>query len=84
MPLFYSGANSGASFAEFVSIMRAGVDPDHAHPQFGPYLQVMPWPTFQHLSDNDLRAIYEYLSSVPCIEGDPGLPHPRTIGTRCK
>lgn len=74
----------GASFAEFKSIIRTGVDPDHAHPQFGPLLQVMPWPTFQHMTNRDLRAIYEYLSAIPCIEGDPGLPNPRPIGTRCQ
>jgi hypothetical protein len=74
----------GASLEEFVGIMRTGVDPDHAHPQFGPYLQVMPWPTFQEMTDRDLAAIYEYLSAIPCIEGDPGLPNPRPEGTRCK
>ena len=76
-------AEGGASFEEFKGILRTGVDPDHAHPQFGPYLQVMPWPNFQEMTENDLRAIYEYLSAIPCIEGDPGLPHPRPIGTRC-
>ena len=74
----------GASFEEFHDILRTGIDPDQAHPQFGPYLQVMPWPTFGKMSDHDLRAIYEYLSAIPCIEGDPGLPNPRPIGTRCK
>jgi hypothetical protein len=74
----------GASFEEFRQIMRTGIDPDHAHPQFGPFLQVMPWPAFQDMTDNDLRAIYEYLSAIPCVEGDPGLPKPRPIGTRCK
>ena len=74
----------GATYSEFSSIIRTGVDPDHAHPQFGPYLQVMPWPTFQDMTENDLRAIYEYLSAIPCVEGDPGLPNPRPIGTRCK
>jgi hypothetical protein len=74
----------GASFEEFRAIMRTGVDPDQAHPQFGPLLQVMPWPNFQNMTDNDLRAIYEYLSAIPCIEGDPGLPNPRPIGTRCQ
>lgn len=76
----------GASFEEFLGIMRTGIDPDHAHPFAGPFLQVMPWPAFQDMTDNDLRAIYEYLSSIPCIEGDPGLPpasqHPP--GTRCQ
>jgi hypothetical protein len=71
----------GATYKEFHAIMRTGIDPDHAHPGFGPFLQVMPWPAFQDMTENDLRAIYEYLSAIPCIEGDPGLP-PR-IGTRC-
>jgi hypothetical protein len=65
-------------------VLRTGIDPDHAHPQFGPYLQVMPWPTFQNMTDHDIGAIYEYLSAIPCIEGDPGLPNPRPEGTRCK
>jgi hypothetical protein len=74
----------GASYEEFHRTMRTGVDPDQAHPQFGPLLQVMPWPTFHNMTDRDLRAIYEYLSAIPCIEGDPGLPNPRPIGTRCQ
>jgi hypothetical protein len=74
----------GATFAEFRNIMRTGVDPDHAHPQLGPFLQVMPWPAYQDLTDGDLRAIYEYLSAIPCVEGDPGLPNPRPTGTRCQ
>jgi len=33
----------------------------------------MPWPNLRHLSDNDLRAIYEYLSTIPCVQGNyPG------------
>ncbi len=74
----------GASFEEFKAILRTGIDPDHAHPQAGPFLQVMPWPTFQDMSDNDIKAIYEYLSAIPCLEGDPGLPNPRPLGTRCQ
>jgi hypothetical protein len=74
----------GASFEEFLSILRTGVDPDKAHPQFGPLLQVMPWPTFHNMTDRDIRAIYEYLSTIPCIEGDPGLPNPRPSPTRCQ
>lgn len=74
----------GASFEEFLGILRTGIDPDQAHPQFGPFLQVMPWPTFHNMTDHDIRAIYEYLSAIPCIEGDPGLPNPRPIGTRCQ
>jgi len=75
----------GATFEEFRAIMRTGIDPDQAHLFIGnPYLQVMPWPNFQDMTDNDLRAIYEYLSAIPCLEGDPGLPNPRPIGTRCQ
>jgi hypothetical protein len=74
----------GATYEEFRSIMRTGIDPDQAHPQFGPYLQVMPWATFRHMTETDLRAIYEYLRAIPCVEGDPGLPNPRPPGTRCK
>lgn len=73
----------GASFEEFRDIMRTGLDPDQAHPQFGPYLQVMPWPNFQNMTDHDLRAIYEYLSAIPCREGDPGLPGTPHPNGRC-
>ena len=72
----------GATYEEFRAIMRTGIDPDHAHPFAGPYLQIMPWPAFQDMTEHDLRAIYEYLSAIPCIEGDPGLP-PR-VGARCR
>lgn len=73
----------GATLAEFVQIIRTGIDLDHAHPQFGPLLQVMPWPVYQSMTDRDLRAIYEYLSAIPCIEGDPGIPGAPTTG-RCR
>jgi hypothetical protein len=73
----------GASYQEFRSIMRTGVDPDHAHPEYGPFLVVMPWPVYQGMIEHDLRAVYEFLSAIPCIEGDPGLPDPRQTGTRC-
>lgn len=39
----------------------------------GDLLQIMPWPELRHLSERDMRAIYEYLSAVPCIEG-PAAP----------
>ena len=72
----------GATFAEFQEIMRTGVDEDHIHPNCpglnclpfpfnGSLLQIMPWPAFQDMTDHDLRAIYEYISAVPCIPGGP-------------
>lgn len=40
----------------------------------GDLLQVMPWPTFSHLSDRDIEAIYEYLSAIPCIDNTTSTP----------
>lgn len=82
----------GASFEEFVHTMRTGIDPDNLHPTCtgapnatcvphpfdGSLLQIMPWPDFGKLTDHDLRAIYEYLSAVPCVQGNyPGEPTDR-------
>lgn len=64
----------GHTFDEFLLIMRTGVDMDKAHPAISPLLQVMPWPDFQDMKDRDLRAVYEYLSTIPCVEGGPGEP----------
>jgi hypothetical protein len=49
--------------------MRTGVDLKNVHP--GVPLQVMPWPVYQSLTDRDLRAIYEYLRSIPHAEPGP-------------
>ncbi len=44
----------------------------------GDLLQIMPWPNYQELTDHDIRAIYEYLRAVPCIQGNyPGEPADR-------
>jgi mono/diheme cytochrome c family protein len=79
----------GDSFEMFKHTIRTGQDPDHLHPNCagppnsgcllppfdGSLLQIMPWPAFQKLTDNDLRAIYEYLKAVPCVQGNyPGEP----------
>lgn len=75
----------GRPFSEFLQILRTGVDLDHLHPPCsgnetanclpppfdGNLLQIMPWPSYQNLTDHDIRAIYEYLSAIPCIEGPP-------------
>jgi hypothetical protein len=37
------------------------------HPQFGPLLQVMPWPVFGKKTDHELFAVYQYLKSIPSI-----------------
>jgi hypothetical protein len=66
-----NGLPAGHTYAEFRNILRTGIDYDHAHPQMGPLLQVMPWPTFQNMNDHDIRAIYEYLRAIP-----PATPGP--------
>ncbi len=44
----------------------------------GDLLQVMPWPIYKNMTDHDLRAIYEYLSAIPCIDTIiPGQPQLR-------
>jgi hypothetical protein len=40
-----------------------------AAPFNGDRLQVMRWPFFRDMTDHELRAIYEYLSAIPCNPG---------------
>jgi hypothetical protein len=40
----------------------------------GNLLQVMPWPTFSHMSDRDIESIYEYLKAIPCIDNTTSPP----------
>ena len=56
-----NGLPAGLTFDQFVDVIRNGTDYDHP----GRLLQVMPWPTFQNLTDRDLLAIYTYLSTLP-------------------
>lgn len=74
-------AEGGHTYKEFLNIMRTGIDYDGVHPNCtgapngscivapfnGNLLQIMPWPVHQNMTDHDLRAIYEYLSAIPCI-----------------
>jgi hypothetical protein len=53
---------AGRTYQQFVSEMRTGIDPDDGH-----ILQVMPWPDFQAMTEQDLRAIYEYLLALPAV-----------------
>lgn len=77
----------GRTFEEFREILRTGVDLDHLHPTCsgapnancipapfdGNLLQIMLWPAFQDMTNHDVRAIYKYLSAIPCIAG-PQIP----------
>lgn len=88
----------GATYEEFLNRIRRGIDDDHFHPTCtgalnshcvpapfdGSLLQIMPWPIYGNMTDHDLRAIYEYLSAVPCPERDPCNPAGAdTHGHRC-
>jgi hypothetical protein len=57
------GRPAGLTLEEFITTLRTGHDPDAG----GQLLQVMPWPAFGKKTDLDLRAIYEYLRSIPSI-----------------
>jgi hypothetical protein len=85
----------GHTFAEFVQIIRTGIDMDHIHPTCsatvttnclpppfdGELLQIMPWPIYHNMTEHDLRAIYEYLSAIPCIAGPPA---PSNLHNECE
>jgi hypothetical protein len=60
-----NGLPAGRTYAQFKTELRTGIDLDKAHLQISPLLQVMPWPTYQNMTDHDLRAIYQYLKSIP-------------------
>ena len=50
------------------------------YPFDGRLLQIMPWTNFKDMSDQNLRAIYEYLKAVPCIEGNDPYDKPGRCG----
>lgn len=63
-----NGLPAGLTYAQFAQEMTTGVDLKQVHPQVSPLLQVMPWPLYANLLDRDLRAMYEYLRSIPHAE----------------
>jgi hypothetical protein len=71
------GHPAGYSFEQFALAIRTGADlknlPPYSPSQSRDLLQVMPWPAFDDWTDHDLRAVYEYLSALPCVEGGPGV-----------
>ena len=48
--------------AGFISAIRTGVTPDNLHLQ-----DFMPWKDFRNYSDDDLKAIWAYLHSLPAL-----------------
>jgi hypothetical protein len=90
-----TGLPEGGRTFEFRQISRTGVDLDHLHPPCsatvttnclpppfdGNLLQVMPWPVRHNMTSHDMRAIYEYLSAIPC---KPGPPAPSPLHNNCE
>ena len=61
------GLPAGLTLAEFKQVLRTGHDPDDP----GHILQVMPWPVYGEMTDYDIRAVYEFLRSIPHAEPGP-------------
>ena len=59
-----SGLPNGLTLQQFSDIMRNGVDPD------GNLISpIMPWEVYRNMTDRDLKAIYEFLLSIPTQPG---------------
>jgi len=50
------------SEAAFLNTLRTGIDPHRK-----PLNRFMPWPQLRRMTDEDLRAIYQYLRTVPAV-----------------
>jgi mono/diheme cytochrome c family protein len=57
------GALAGWSEADFVSAMRTGTTPDGRS-----LIPFMPWQKYQHMTDEELQAIWLYLQELPALE----------------
>jgi hypothetical protein len=71
---FEDGKPAGLTFEQFRHVLRTGEDPDdtpHTPPRL---LQVMPWPVYGKMTTRDMRAVYEFLSAIPAIEGEAACP----------
>ena len=55
---------AGLTLAGFLEVMHHGHDPRDPK---GDLLQVMSWPLYRWKTDEDLRAIYEYLRAIPSL-----------------
>jgi hypothetical protein len=76
-----TGKPAGLTLREFRLAMREGRDWKNLPPLVGnpDTLIVMPWEAYRHGTDRFIEAIYEYLSTLPCL---PGGPAPDSA-TRC-
>jgi hypothetical protein len=61
-PNVQSGRPANMTLTEFRTTLRTGKD------LAGNTLQVMPWPVYGKMTDQDIAAVYEYLRSIPHAE----------------
>jgi hypothetical protein len=59
---------AGLTLAGFLEVMHYGHDPRDPR---GDLLQVMSWPLYRWKTDQELRAMYEYLSAIPSLPDNP-------------
>lgn len=57
------GELAGWTEADFITAMRTGVTPSGRH-----LYEYMPWEIYGHMTDEELKAIWLYLDSLPALE----------------
>jgi len=62
-PELETGLPGGLTLQQFVSGLKHGTDFEHP----GQLQQVSPWPAFRFMTNDDLMAIYVYLSALPPV-----------------
>jgi hypothetical protein len=79
-PDYTGNPAGGIDLSTFTTILRTGHDYDKLHlncggavtddcynaPVNGALLQIMPWPKFQYMTDYQIKAVWTFLSTVPC------------------
>ena len=71
---------NGTDFDKIHPTCESDTDPNIAlgicvpPPVDGSKLQVMPWPLLHSMTDHQIEAIYEYLSTIPCIDNTSSTP----------
>jgi hypothetical protein len=71
---FEDGRPAGLTFEQFRHVLRTGEDPDDTTHHPPRLLQVMPWPVYGKMTTRDMRAVYEFLSAIPAIDGEVECP----------
>lgn len=71
---------TGKDFDNIHPTCQSDTDPNIAlgicvpPPVDGDKLQVMPWPLLHNMTDHQIEAIYQYLSTIPCIDNNFSTP----------